>query len=172
MSQNDFITRPTKISRQKFGTFLEKKDFINRSFQKISFIKVDLLVKYSSEKKNQKDSIGFWCWKVTLKVQFLQILRMLFNLFIILVGLTMTWFSEKMLIFNTCRHSLMPNLIKKSWTVSNWQVSHLWIVQLALIVWASQYLGHIILWSEASSWKVLGSLQYSLQTVKWLLLLG
>ena len=51
------------------------------------------------------------------------------------------------------------------------QVSHLWIVQLALIVWASQYLGHI-LWSKASSWEVLGSLQYSLQTVKWLLLLG
>ena len=51
------------------------------------------------------------------------------------------------------------------------QVSHLWIAQLALIVWASQYLGHI-LWSKASSWEVLGSLQYSLQTVKWLLLLG
>jgi hypothetical protein len=39
-------------------------------------------------------------------------------LFIILVSLTMAWFSEKMLIFNICRCGLMPNLIKKSWTVS------------------------------------------------------
>ena len=30
----------------------------------------------------------------------------------------MTWFSEKMLIFNICRHGLMPNVSKKSWTVS------------------------------------------------------
>ena len=53
---------------------------------------------------------------MTLKVQILQTLR---RLFIILVGLTMTWFSEKMLIFNICRRGLMPNLIKKSWTVSS-----------------------------------------------------
>ena len=44
-------------------------------------------------------------------------------LFIFLVGLRMTLFSEKMLIFNTCRYGLMPNLIKKSWTVS---ISGLW----------------------------------------------
>ena len=66
--------------------------------------------------KNQKDSIDFWCSKMTLNVRILQSLR---RLFIILVGLTMTWFIEKMLIFNICRHGLMPNLIKKSWTVSN-----------------------------------------------------
>ena len=52
---------------------------------------------------------------MTMKVQILQTLR---RLFIILVGLTMTWFSEKMLIFNIYRRGLMPNLIKKSWTVS------------------------------------------------------
>ena len=56
---------------------------------------------------------------MTLKVQILQTLR---RLFIILVGLTMTWFIEKMLIFNICRHGLMPNLIKKSWTVSSKQI--------------------------------------------------
>ena len=56
---------------------------------------------------------------MTLNVQILQTLR---RLFIILVGLTMTWFSEKMLIFNICRHGLMSNLIKKSWTVSNWRM--------------------------------------------------
>ena len=39
------------------------------------------------------------------------------RLFIILVGLPMTWFSEKMIIFNICRHYLTPNLIKNSWRV-------------------------------------------------------
>ena len=53
---------------------------------------------------------------MTLKVHFLQTLR---RLFIILLGLTMTWFSEKMLISNKCRRDLMLNLMKKSWTVSN-----------------------------------------------------
>ena len=36
-----------------------------------------------------------------------------------MVGLTMTRSSEKMFIFNICRHGLIPNLIKKSWTVSS-----------------------------------------------------
>ena len=40
-------------------------------------------------------------------------------LFIILVGLKMTLLNEKMLISHRCRSGLMPNLIKKSWTVSN-----------------------------------------------------
>ena len=38
---------------------------------------------------------------------------------VILVGLTMTGFSEKMLISNIFRRGLMPNLIKISWKVSN-----------------------------------------------------
>ena len=53
---------------------------------------------------------------MTLKVKILQTLR---RLFIILIGLTMTWFSEKLLISTRCISGLMPNLIKKSWTVSN-----------------------------------------------------
>ena len=36
-----------------------------------------------------------------------------------MVGLMMTLFSEKMLISNICIRGLMPNLIKKPWTVSN-----------------------------------------------------
>ena len=40
-------------------------------------------------------------------------------LFIILVSLTMTTFSEKMLISTRCIHGFMSNLIKKSWTDSN-----------------------------------------------------
>ena len=40
-------------------------------------------------------------------------------LFIILVGLTMTLFSYKMLISHRCIHGLIPNLVKKSWMVSN-----------------------------------------------------
>ena len=41
------------------------------------------------------------------------------DLFIILVTLTMTLFSEKVVISNRCIRGLMPNLIKKSWTVSS-----------------------------------------------------
>ena len=40
-------------------------------------------------------------------------------LFISLVGLMVTLFSQKMLISTRCIHGFMPNLIKKSWTVSN-----------------------------------------------------
>ena len=35
-----------------------------------------------------------------------------------MVSLTMTLFSEKMLIFTRCIHGFMSNLIKKSWTDS------------------------------------------------------
>ena len=107
-------TEPTKIGH----IFTKQSTLKIKVFKKFSFIKVDLLVKYSSYKKNQKDSVDFWCQKMTLKVQILRTLR---RLFIILVGLTVTWFGEKMLIFNICRHGLMPNLIKKSWTVSSRQ---------------------------------------------------
>ena len=40
-------------------------------------------------------------------------------LFLILVSLTMTLLSEKILISNRCISGLMPNLIKKYWTHSN-----------------------------------------------------
>ena len=60
---------------------------------------------------------------MTLKVQILQTL----------VGLTMTWFSEKMLILNIGRHGLMPNLIKKSWTVSTATMYIVYGVQVAKI---------------------------------------
>ena len=53
---------------------------------------------------------------MTLK---LRILRSLTRLFIILVSLRRSLFSEKMLISNKCISGLMSNLIKKSWTVSN-----------------------------------------------------
>ena len=109
----DFV-RPTKIMNRadkNWAHFQKTEYFKNQSFRKISLIKVDLLVKYSSQKKNQKDLVDFCCQKMTLKVQILQTLR---RLFIILIGLTMTGFSEKMLIFNICRRGLMPNLIKKS----------------------------------------------------------
>ena len=52
---------------------------------------------------------------MTLKVRILRCLR---RLFINLVSLTMTWFSEKMLVSTRCIHGFMSNLIKKSWTDS------------------------------------------------------
>ena len=52
---------------------------------------------------------------MTLK---LRILRSLTRLFIILLSLTRSLLSGKMLISNRCISGLMSNLIKKSWTVS------------------------------------------------------
>ena len=48
----------------------------------------------------------------------LRIFRSLTRWFIILVNLTRSLFSEKMLISNRCISGLMSSLIKKSWTVS------------------------------------------------------
>ena len=53
---------------------------------------------------------------MTLKVRILQSLT---RLFIILVSLMMSLFSEKMLIFNRCISGSMSNLIEKSWKVSS-----------------------------------------------------
>ena len=47
---------------------------------------------------------------------FLNMCPIFSTLFIILIGLTITWYSEKMPISNSCMHVLIPNLIKKSWT--------------------------------------------------------
>ena len=56
-----------------------------------------------------------WFLKYFVYQKFAQFLS---ALFISLVGLMMTLFSEKMRIFHRCIHGLIPNLIKKSWTVS------------------------------------------------------
>ena len=53
---------------------------------------------------------------MTLK---LRILRSLTRLFIILVSLTRSLFSDKMAVSNRCISGLMPNLINKSWKVSS-----------------------------------------------------
>ena len=47
---------------------------------------------------------------------------------IILICLTMTWFSKKMLISTRCIRGLMPNLIKQSWTDSIFRLYQLWRV--------------------------------------------
>ena len=64
----------------------------------------------------RKDSTNFIHWKMTLKVR---ILRFLTRLFIILVSLMRSLFSEKMFISNRCISGLMSNLIRKSRTDSN-----------------------------------------------------
>ena len=110
-SLDNVVVRLTKIMNwadKNWAHYLENKVLKSQSIQKISLVKVDLLVKFSSQKKSSERFR-------TLKVRIFQSLR---RLFIILVGLTMTWFSEKMLISKIGRHGLMPNLIKKSLTVS------------------------------------------------------
>ena len=57
-------------------------------------------------------------------------------LFIILVGLAMTRFSEKVLISTRCIHGFIFNLIKKSWTDSN---TYVLSYELDELVWISVY---------------------------------
>ena len=52
---------------------------------------------------------NFWLWKCA---QFLS------APLIILIGLTMAWYREKMMISTTCISDLMPNSQKKSWIIS------------------------------------------------------
>ena len=70
-----------------------------------------------------------------------RILRCSRRVFIILVSLMMTWFSEKMLIFTRCIHGFMSNLIKKSWTDSTpylWAMAGLPCVPtISICKWAS-----------------------------------
>ena len=58
--------------------------------------------------QHQKSAESFWSFSV--KNIWLGDQLLLINF---LVGLIMTWFSEKMCISCKCIHSLMPNLIKK-----------------------------------------------------------
>ena len=99
--------------RQKLGTFLENKVGTFKNFINISW---SLNQIFLTEIFFWKDSTNFLHRKMTLEVRILRCLR---RLFIILVSLTMTLFSEKMLISHICIRGLMPNLIKKSWTVSS-----------------------------------------------------
>ena len=48
-----------RIEGQKFGPFLQTKYNKNQSYQNMSIIKVGLLFKHSSMKKNQMDSVYF-----------------------------------------------------------------------------------------------------------------
>ena len=87
------------------------------------------MVSYLVSKRNLERFDNFWCRKRTLT-----------RLFIILVILTKTWFSEEMLISTRCIRDLMPNLLKQSLTVFtrdiflntfhslHWpcQITHLW----------------------------------------------
>ena len=61
-SLNNIIVRPAKIMNRadkNWAHCQKRKQFKNQSFQKISFIKVDLLVKYSLQKKIRKIRLIF-----------------------------------------------------------------------------------------------------------------
>ena len=109
--------------------------------------KVRLLVQYLSKKFFLRDSTKFQHWKMTLKIRIFRCLR---RLFIILVSLTMTLFSEKMLISSRCIHGFMSNLIKKSWTDSTTYVCTKGTVSLLkLIGWSKFGPGEI--WSQETA---------------------
>jgi hypothetical protein len=75
-------------------------------------------------------------------------------MFIILVGLTMTRYSEKMSLSNRCIRGLMPNLIKKSWRVSKLYIG--WgrrknILCTFIVLWDKIYLPKHWIWHGLQS---------------------
>ena len=62
LSLYNVIIRSTKImnrGEKNLAHFFKTKYFKNQNVQKNSLIKVDILVKYYSQKTNQKDSVDF-----------------------------------------------------------------------------------------------------------------
>ena len=102
----------SKISWQKMCSILP---FRNWSYQKMPITRYVLLNWYSSMKKSRKIRIIFDI-ENHFEGQKLAFLSAGFGL---LVGFTMTWFSEEILISNICIRGFMCSVIKKSWTVSS-----------------------------------------------------
>ena len=100
-------TEPTRI-----GHIFRKLSILKiKIFKNIFLLKVSLIVQYSSQKVFFcKDTINFPHWKMTLKIRILKCSR---RLLIILVSMTVTLFSEKMLISARLICNFMSNLIKK-----------------------------------------------------------
>ena len=107
-------TEPTNIGHSFLENKVIKKSKFSKHFIYKSWSPSQI---FFTEKKIRKFLLIFDT-KKWMKVQILETLR---RLFMILVGLTMTWFSENF--FNISRHGLMSNLIKKSWKVSSLSVS-------------------------------------------------
>ena len=83
-------------------------------------------------------------WKMTLKIRILRCSR---RLFIILVSLTVTLFSEKMLIYARCIRGFMSNSIIKSWKDSNiqWTIPQVYKVKCSrLWPWHLRCLIHFV----------------------------
>ena len=81
---------------------------------------------------------------MTLKIRFLRCSR---RLFIILVSLTVTLFSEKMLIYARCIRGFMSNSIIKSWKDSNiqWTIPQVYKVKCSrLWPWHLRCLIHFV----------------------------
>ena len=111
-SLKNVIISPTKImngANNNWARVQKTKYFKNQSFQIISLLNVDL------HRKKIRKILLILMLKDDFESRSFAIFE---ELFIILVGLIMTWFIKKMFISKICIRGLMPNLIKKSWTVS------------------------------------------------------
>ena len=86
---------------------------ISQNFRKQNYLMLinkSYYIQWFSQKKNQKDSDGLQHWKRTLKIQILGFLR---RSLIILVALTMTWYSEEMIVSTTLRSLIQGEAVKK-----------------------------------------------------------
>ena len=111
---------------------------------------------YILHEKNMKDSTDFQHWKMTLKIR---ILICSIRLFIILVSLTVTIFSEKMHIFTRCIPGFMFISIKISWK----DLSSIYHCALNILI--SMCGSHMILQFPAVSKRFLANWAYFWRTI-------
>ena len=94
---------------------------------------------------------AFWTWN--------QILQSLRRLLIIFVGLKLTWYRKKNLIFTRCICGFMSILHKKSWTVANYD---LWCLTSFLLKSDFQNLSN----------QISNYMTNNVHTIFWLVVLG
>ena len=95
-----FVLSKSFLCVKNWSNISQKKSYEEYSTRRSTFIR--------------KCFWNFWF----LRFFFWNCAQFLSALFIILVGLPMTRFSEKVIISTRCIHGFMSNLIKKSWTDS------------------------------------------------------
>ena len=129
MTSSDLPKLWTSLS--KISKFRDSKSLLS-IWNWLNLFKNKILGRIFDKETNLYKLFFFWKFWFLKYFIYLKCAQFLSALFIILVSLTMTLFSEKVLISNRCINGLLPNLIKKSWTdsityVTQGKCSQVWL---------------------------------------------
>ena len=116
---NGYLPKTTAESMLKFDRWYKTNSF---PWYKVRYLRK---MRQAFEWESSSTGVLFLC-TYTLDKRFSRIAgrydwitrNLLVSSLCVRINMMMKWFSEKMQIFNICIRGLMPNLIKKFWTVS------------------------------------------------------